>query len=297
VRTRLDEAARRRVLIADGAMGTQLQARGLDPGSPGELWNAERPGVVAGVHHSYVEAGAEIILTNTFGGSRWKLAAAGLGDRVAELNRAGAELAREAVGGEVWILGDVGPTGRFVAPLGTDSFDDFVAVFSEQVAALLEGGVDAILIETMADLQEAKAALQAAKAATGIPVAVTTTFNPDAGGASFHTVMGVGVEEAVRALIGAGADLVGSNCGVGTEAMARIVAEMAPRADVPVIAKPNAGLPRLRQGRTVYDETPEVFARAGAELVRAGARVVGGCCGTTPEHIRRLAESLADARE
>jgi len=291
-RRRLDEAAREELLVADGAMGTQLQARGLEPGAPGELWNVERPEEVAAVHRSYRAAGARVVLTNTFGGSRWKLARADLGERVVELNRAAAELARVAAGEQAWVLGDVGPTGRFVAPLGTDSFEDFVAVFGEQIEALLAGGVDGILVETMSDLQEARAALQAAKALSELPVAVTMTFNPDRSGGDFHTVMGGGVEEAARTLQDAGADLGGSNCSGGSEAMVSIIERLAPVAAVPVVAKPNAGLPRLEAGRTVFEETPEQFARSAARLAGAGARLIGGCCGTTPEHIARLAEEL-----
>ena len=291
-RKRLDEAARDGVLIADGAMGTELQARGLEPGAPGELWNVERPEEVTAIHRSYLEAGARIILTNTFGGSRWKLETAGLAGRVVEVNRAAAELARKVAGEGAWVLGDVGPTGRFMAPLGTDTFEDFVAVFTEQVEALMAGGVDAVMVETMSDLQEARAALQAAKAVGDLPVVVTMTFTPDQVGGDFHTVMGVGVEEAVGVLQEAGADLVGSNCGVGTEAMAQIVERMSAVATVPVVAKPNAGLPRLEAGHTVYDETPEQFARTLANLTGVGARVLGGCCGTTPEHIHALASAV-----
>ena len=293
-RKRLDEAAREGLLIADGAMGTQLDARGLEPGAPGELWNVERPREVAAVHRSYLDAGARVILTNTLGGSRWKLEVAGLGDRVAELNRVAAELAREAAGEQAWVLGDVGPTGRFMAPLGAESFEDFVAVFREQVEALVAGGVDAIIVETMSDLQEARAALEAAKTVADLPVVVTMTFTPDRVGGDFHTVMGVGVEEAVGALEEAGADLVGSNCGVGTEVMAGIIERVVGVATVPVVAKPNAGLPRLEAGRTVYDEAPEQFARVLAGLTGVGARILGGCCGTTPEHIRALVRAVGE---
>lgn len=292
-RKRLDEAAREGLLIADGAMGTQLHARGLEPGAPGELWNVERPQEVAAVHRAYHQAGARVILTNTFGGSRWKLETAGLGGRVTELNRAAAELAREAAGEAAWVLGDVGPTGRFMAPLGAESFEDFVAGFREQVEALVAGGVDGVIVETMSDLQEARAALEAAKAVTDLPVVVAMTFSPDQDGADFHTVMGVGVEDSVRALQDAGADLVGSNCGVGSQVMARIIERMAEVATVPIVAKPNAGLPRLEAGRTVYDETPEQFARVLAGLTEVGARILGGCCGTTPEHIRALGAAAA----
>lgn len=287
-RERLDEAARKGLIIADGAMGTQLQARGLEPGSAGERWNLERPEQVLAVHRSYVEAGARVLLTNTFGGSRWKLERAGLAGQAAEVNRAGARLAREAAGEEVWVLGDVGPTGRLMAPLGTDTFEDFVAVFREQVEALVAGGVDGILVETMSDLEEARAALEAARSVTDLPVAVTMTFEPDRAGDGFHTVMGVEPEQAVRVLQESGADLVGSNCGVGARAMVGVIERMASAASVPLVAKPNAGLPRLEAGRTVYDEPPEEFARVVEALFEAGARVLGGCCGTTPEHVRAL---------
>ena len=271
-RERLDEAARRAVLIADGAMGTQLQAGGLAPGAPGELWVLERPQDVVAIHRAYREAGARVLLTNSFGGSRWKLQLAGLEERVAEVNRVAGELARQAAGEDAWVLGDIGPTGRFMAPLGTETFADFVTVFTEQAEALVAGGVDGIIVETMTALEEARAALQAAKSVTDLPVAVAMTFTPDRSGEGFHTVMGVSAEEAVAALQEAGADIVGSNCGVGSEAMVRILARMAAVATVPLLAKPNAGVPRLEAGRTVYDETPERFARNGAALVAAGGR-------------------------
>lgn len=296
-RERLDEAARRGVLVADGAMGTQLQARGLEPGAPGELWNLERPQDVVAVHRAYREAGARVLLTNSFGGSRWKLQLAGLEERVAEVNRAAGQLARQAAGEDVWVLGDIGPTGRFMAPLGADSFADFVNIFTEQAEALVAGGVDGIIVETMAALEEARAALQAAKSVTGLPVAVTMTFTPDRSGDGFHTVMGVSAEDAVATLQQAGADLVGSNCGVGSEAMVSIIERMAAVAAVPLLAKPNAGLPRLEAGRTVYDESAQRFAQNGAAVVAAGATVLGGCCGTTPEHIRALTVAVQKPRK
>jgi len=296
-RERLDEAARRAVLIADGAMGTQLQARGLEPGAPGELWNLQRPEDVVAIHRAYREAGAHVLLTNSFGGSRWKLQLAGLEERVAEVNRVAGELARQAAGEGAWVLGDIGPTGRFMAPLGTETFADFVAIFTEQAEALVAGGVDGIIVETMTAVEEARAALQAAKSVTNLPVAVTMSFTPDRSGGGFHTVMGVNAEEAVATLQEAGADLVGSNCGVGSDAMVRIIERMAAVAAVPLLAKPNAGVPRLEGGRTVYDENPERFARSGAALVAAGAGVVGGCCGTTPGHIRALTAATRNPRK
>lgn len=296
-RERLDEAARRGVLIADGAMGTQLQARGLAPGAPGELWNLERPQDVVAIHRAYREAGARVLLTNSFGGSRWKLQLAGLEERVVEVNRLAGELARQAAGEDGWVLGDIGPTGRFVAPLGTDSFADFVTIFTEQAEALVAGGVDGIIVETMTALDEARAALEAAQSVTDLPVAVTMTFTPDRSGEGFHTVMGVSAEEAVATLQQAGADLVGSNCGVGSEAMVSIIKRMAAVAAVPLLAKPNAGLPRLEGGRTVYDETPQRFAQNGVAVVAAGAGVLGGCCGTTPDHIRALAAAIRNPRK
>ncbi len=276
----------REVLIADGAWGTQLAERGLEPGEPPESWVLSRPDEVRDVAARYVEAGAEIVLTNTFGGSRLKLARGGLDESVAELNRRAVELSKEAADGRALVFASVGPTGEFMAPLGTISEEEMVAVFAEQIAAMVEGGTDGILIETMTDLDETKAALAAAKARFDGPVVTSMTF--DRGPAGYATMMGVTPQQAAKELQEAGADVVGSNCGHGIENIVEVARLMRPATDLPLWCKPNAGLPRLVEGRTVFDETPEQMVAHFGELVEAGAQIIGGCCGTTPNHIRAL---------
>ncbi len=282
-RTRLTSGP---VLVADGAMGTMLQAAGARPGVPGEVLVLEQPDVVAAVHRAYVEAGAELILTCTFGGTRGRLARAGLGDRVAEVNRRAVELARQALGGHGYVGGDIGPLGELLAPLGRRTTDEAVAFFTEQAGALADAGVDVLYIETMSSLDEARAAVEGAqRAAPGLPITVTLSFERKA-----RTNMGVRPEEAARALVEWGVTAIGANCGASlemTEEALRKMSEVAP--GVPLIAKPNAGLPRLVENDFVYDATPEMMADYARRFVAMGARVVGGCCGSTPAHIGAMA--------
>jgi 5-methyltetrahydrofolate--homocysteine methyltransferase len=279
----------RTVMIADGAWGTQLAERGLQPGEAPEGWVIHQPDAVREVAQSYVDAGAEIVLTDTFGGSRFKLAKCGLEDQVAEINRRAAELSRDAAGDDALVFASIGPTGEFMQPLGLLGEDDMVEAFSEQVTAMVEGGTDGILVETMTDLGEAKAALQAAKDSFDGPVVVSMTF--DKGPKGYATMMGVRPEQAAEELQEAGADIVGSNCGHGIENMMEVIALMAGASDLPLWAKPNAGMPQLIDGQTVFTQTPEETAAHFDALVEAGARIIGGCCGTTPEHIRALVEA------
>ena len=287
---RLDE---KKILIADGAWGTELSRRGLPPGEPPEKWNLDRPDEVQAVPAAYVEAGADIILTNTFGGSRLKLEKVQLESRLAETNRRGAELSKQAAGGRALVFASVGPTGEFMAPLGTITEEEMIACFAEQVQALVEGGADGIVIETMTDLGEALAALKAAKASSSLPAVVSLAFGK--GPAGFATMMGVKPEQAAAALESAGADIVGANCGTGIDDIVEVVRLMRPATRLPIWAKPNAGLPELVKGKTVFRETPEEMAAHVPALVDAGASIVGGCCGTTPDHIRALADAARKA--
>ena len=283
------------VLIADGAWGTQLAAAGLPAGEAPEAWNAEHPEAVAAVARGYVEAGADIILTNTFGGTRWKLEKAGLGERTAELNRLGAALSRREAEGRAWVFASVGPTGEFVAPLGLRSEEEFVACFAEQIAAVVEGGADGLCIESMSDLGEAKAALKAARQVCGLPAVVSMTFAR--GPRGFATMMGVRPEQAAAELDAAGADIVGANCGSGIANMLEVARLMRGATARPLWIKSNAGMPELVGGRTVFRETPDDMAARVPELLETGANLIGGCCGTTPEHIRRLAEAARAAAD
>ena len=282
-RTKLDK---KKVLIVDGAWGTELINRGLKPREVPESWNIERPEEVHSVALSYINAGSDIILTNTFGGSPLKLAKKGLGEKTEEINRLGAEISKKAAGGWSLVFGSIGPTGELVKPLGTMTESELVSGFAEQAKALAAGGVDGIVIETMMDLAEAKAALRAVKENTSLPVAVTMTFNK--AGRNYATLMGVRPDQAAAELEKVGADIVGANCGAGIDLMIEVVRLMRSGTSLPIWCKPNAGLPELVDGETVYRESPEKMACQFRTLVRAGASIVGGCCGSTPAHIRAL---------
>ena len=278
--SRLSEKA---LLIADGAWGTELAKRGLEPGEAPEKWNLERPDEVRAVAAAYVEAGSDVLLTNTFGGSPFKLAKVGI-DAVDEVNRRGVELSVEAAAGKALVLADIGPSGEFMEPLGTLSRDALIAGFTAQTQALLAGNPDGFIIETMTDLGEATAVMEAVRRLSELPVVVTMTFTK--GPKGYATMMGVTPETAAHELEAAGADVVGANCGSGIVDIIEVAKLMRPATDLPLWFKPNAGLPKLVDGETVFRETPEEMAAHFEELIAAGAGIVGGCCGTTPEHIR-----------
>lgn len=277
------------VLIADGAMGTMLQQAGLPAGTPGEAWVLERPQAVAEVHRSYVEAGAELILSCSFGGTRARLEHAGLGDRVAEVNRRAVEIAREAADGRAFVAGDIGPLGELLAPLGARTYAEAVALFTEQAAALAEAGADVLYVETMSSLEEVRAAVEAARqVAPDRPLTVALSFERKG-----RTNMGVRPEEAAEALVELGVTAFGANCGASlemTEEALQRMREAAPEAIL--IAKPNAGLPRMVGDEFVYDGTPEVMARYAQRFLALGARIIGGCCGSTPAHIAAMAQAV-----
>ena len=282
-------AVNKSVVVLDGAMGTELDKRGMPVGYCRELWNVEEPEKVREIHRAYIEAGADAVLTNTFGGSRLKLAAYDLADRARELSLRAAEIARLEAGDDHFVLGDIGPTGLFMEPLGATSYEEFYDTFAEQVDAFVAGGADAIIVETMSAVEEAAVAVRAARETSSLPVLGLMGFQRDADGEGFHTVMGVDIERAVKELSDAGADIVGTNCWNSAGEMCEIVRRMKQFTEKPLAAEPNAGQPKLVEGKTVFDETPEMMADGLEELVRAGARIVGGCCGSTPEHIRLTA--------
>jgi 5-methyltetrahydrofolate--homocysteine methyltransferase len=279
------------VLIADGAMGSFLMERGLEQGACPESFNLERPEVLREVAGLYLEAGAEVVQTNTFGGSPAKLAAYGLDDRTEEINRAAVEAVRATAGDRAYVSGSCGPSGRTLKPYGDAAPGDIRDGFRRQMATLVEAGVDVLCVETMIDLEEARLAVEAARSVSpNIPVMATMTF--DATPRGFFTIMGNDIRSAAAGLVEAGADLVGSNCGNGIENMIAIAREFRACTDAPMLIQSNAGLPEMVNGRVVYNETPEFMAEKALELLELEVEVVGGCCGTTPEHIHALRSSL-----
>lgn len=294
-RVPLLEELSRRALTCDGAMGTQLLARGLTSGECGMLWNLNRPADVGGVHLAYRNAGCDLITTNSFGGSRFVLERHGLANRVAELNHAAAKVARAVAGENGWVLGDVGPFGDFLEPVGEVTPDDLRVAFRDQIAALIEGGADAILVETMSDPAEAVVGVEAAKSCDQkIPVMVTYAFQKTSPG-DFRTMMGTTATEAALRGIEAGADIVGANCGTDLSLddyveLAKLL--VAAAGNTPVIVQPNGGSPRSENGKTIYDATPEQMAATAKKLLAAGVRIIGGCCGTTPEHLAAMSRAI-----
>ena len=277
------------ILVADGATGTTLQKAGLPSGMAPERWNLENPDAIRALHRGYVEAGADLILTNTFGGSRLRLEMEELGDQVCEINLAAARLAREIAGDRALVLGDIGPTGQLMEPMGTLTYDLAVDVFAEQAGALAEGGADAILVETMSDLNEAKAAVEGARRATDLPILVTMSFDTHG-----RTMMGVKPEDAAKELWGMGIDAVGANCGRTLSENLEAIQQM--REALPeatLIAKPNAGLPRMEGAESVYDVTPEIMVEYAGRFAALDVKIFGGCCGSPPDHIKVGSKALS----
>jgi 5-methyltetrahydrofolate--homocysteine methyltransferase len=291
-----ERVARGDILISDGAMGTYLQAKGLKPGECPEWWCISHPDVVRGIHEAYIAAGADIIETNSFGGTWYKLKAYGLADKVRELSLAAVALAKQASAGKGYVAASVGPTGRIVEDEGGDaSPQDLYKAFQEQVVALAEGGADALCIETMVSLSEALQAIKAAKENTKLPVVCTFTFEPGLRG--FRTMMGVTVERAARETVAAGADIVGANCGNGIVNMIEVTRQIhAVQPNTPILIQANAGTPVLEGENTVFRETPEFMASKVPDLIKAGAQIIGGCCGTTPDHIAAMARAAKSPR-
>lgn len=274
----------KRQLVFDGATGTMLQRLGLKPGGcPDELCLKD-PEMVKKVHRAYVEAGSDIVTTNTFGANRAKLEEYSLEGALREINIAAARCAREAIGDRRFVAGGLGPTGRFVEPVGDMPFEDALAIFSEQARALKEGGADLIIIETMMDIKEMKAAIMGAKS-TGLPVVATMTFDE-----TMRTVLGTPPESFAIMAAALGADCIGANCSLGIEGIYKAVLAMSKVVSIPLIAQPNAGLPMLKGTETVFPASPEEMAAFVPKLVESGVRVLGGCCGTTPEHIKMMGD-------
>jgi 5-methyltetrahydrofolate--homocysteine methyltransferase len=288
----LDSVSPERPVLFDGGMGTLLQDRGLDDGGAGELWNVDRPEVVRACHEDYARAGARILTTNTFGGSRPRLAMHGLEDRVHELNRAAAEIARAVADDHgALVAGDLGPTGELLAPLGTMDAEQATEIFAEQLAGLRDGGIDLVLVETMSDLGEVEAAVSAARSVVpDLPVAATLSFDTN-----LRTMMGVRPGDAVRSLAALGVDAAGANCGRGPEemeAIAALLAEARPEGLL-LVAQSNAGLPQVVGDHFEYDKSPWDLAEHARALHKLGIDLVGACCGSSPEHISAMRAAVA----
>ncbi len=283
----IQEIEKGRILVSDGAWGTFLHKKGLKPEECPEMWNIERPEDVLDIAKSYIEAGADMIETNSFGGSRFKLANYGLEDKVTELNRKAAEISRKAAGPDRFVLGSVGPTGKLLI-MEEVTENELYEAFREQSMALEAGGADAIVIETMTDLEEARIAVKAARENTKCDVICTMTFDKILSG-EFRSMMGISPTEMTNTLIKAGASVIGANCGNGIADMIGIVKEIRLTDPfIPILIHANAGMPILADGKTCFPETPEDMAGWVKEIIEAGANIIGGCCGTTPDHICKI---------
>jgi 5-methyltetrahydrofolate--homocysteine methyltransferase len=290
----LDRLKKKKLLVSDGAWGTMLQAAGLTGGDVPEEWNASHPDAVKGVAAAYDKAGADIVLSNTFGGSRAKLAEYKMAERVAELNSKGAKLSLEGAPNAV-IAASIGPTGKFCEPVGDTTEKEMEEIYTEQFKPIFAAGVKALCIETMSALDEACCAIRAAKKLNkNVDVICTLTFAPTPQGP--RTMMGVSPEQGAKGLTEAGADIVGANCGNGPEQMIAIAAEFRKFTKAPILIHANAGLPQLIDGKTIFKQTPQDMAKRVKDLVAAGANIVGGCCGTTPAHIAAIKTEIDKLR-
>ena len=288
--TFLERLERGDTIISDGATGTYLQENGLEPGGCPEEFNVSHPEIVKNMAKRYFDAGAEMVLTNSFGGSKFMTKKYGFEHRVAEFNRLAAEHARSVAPPGAFVVGSVGPTGEFLEPLGPVTSLEMYDAFVEQITALAEGGADAVVIETMTAIEEATLAVRAAKESTDLIVMSTMVYDP--GPRSFFTMMGVAPEDGVKKLRAAGADVVGTNCGNGIERMIEIARLMRAVDDGYMLIHPNAGIPAIVDMEIVYPETPEFMAEHFKTLQGLGINILGGCCGTGPDHIKSLVTAV-----
>ncbi|MGE5325970.1 MAG: homocysteine S-methyltransferase family protein [Deltaproteobacteria bacterium] len=285
----LHKASLKRPILGDGAMGTQLMIAGLEQGNCGEAWNLSHPERVLAIQRQYVEAGSECLITNTFGGSRIMLNRHSEGDHVAAINKAGVEIARRAFGDKSgYVIGDIGPFGGLLEPYGDFTENQVRSAFEEQAAALVEGGADAIIIETQTSLEELLVGLRAAKSAGSRCIIGSMAYDVTLDGSTFRTMMGIDPERAAEFMEENGAHIVGLNCGTGMEMERARVAFERYRdvTNLPILVQPNAGKPRLENMKIIYDQTPDEMAKGVLPLLEAGVNIVGGCCGSTPDHIR-----------
>jgi 5-methyltetrahydrofolate--homocysteine methyltransferase len=284
------ELSRQRVVLFDGAMGTMLFSYGLPFGTPPELWNFSHPEIVFKIHKKYVQAGADVIQTNTFGASSLKLRKSGNEKKMERLNEAAVKISRKACPEGKYVAGNIGPTGEFLVPVGKAKYKQLKKAFSEQAQVLHSAGVDLISIETMYDLREALAAIEGVKGVSSLPLFVCMTFEKKNEG--YYTLMGDEVSSSLRKLEQVGADVIGANCTLGSKDMIRLTSVMKKSTKLPLIVQPNAGMPKLVKGKTVYLQKPASFASEVLKMVKSGANFVGGCCGTTPEFIKAVRKKI-----
>jgi 5-methyltetrahydrofolate--homocysteine methyltransferase len=280
----------KRVILFDGGFGTMLISMGLDKGKTSESWNLEHPEKVKQVHKAYFDAGSDIIVTNTFGATRIKLAAKGLDDKADEINKTAVRLALEVCPEDGYVAGDIGPTGKFLKPMGEYTYEQFYQAYFQQAKALASAGVDAIIIETMYSLNEAKAAVKAAKDAAKLPIFATMTFNNTKKG--FFTLMGESVGFCLQELEKEGASVVGANCTLVIDEMVELAPILRKATALPILVQPNAGKPVLKDGKTSYGTSAEDFAASVPLLIDAGINAIGGCCGTDPTFIKRASSLI-----
>jgi len=284
------ELSRQRAVLFDGAMGTMLFSYGLPLGTPPELWNLSHPEVVLKIHQKYIQAGADVIQTNTFGASRLKLRKSGNEKKMEKLNEAAVKIARKACPKGKYVAGNIGPTGEFLEPVGKAKYKDLKTAFSEQAQILHSTGVDLFSVETIYDLREALAAIEGVREVSSLPLFVCMTFEKKTKG--YFTLMGDEVLSSLKKLEQAGADAVGANCTLGSKDMVKLASVMKKSTKLPLIVQPNAGMPKLVRGKTVYLQKPDSFANDVLRMVKSGANFVGGCCGTTPEFIKMIKKGL-----
>ncbi len=287
MKTDILDLVKKRIILFDGGFGTMLISMGLDKGKASESWNFEHPEKVKQIHKAYFDAGSDVVITNTFGATKIKLSAKGLDDKADEINKVAAKLALEVCPEDGYVAGDIGPTGKFLKPMGEYTYDQFYQNFYQQAKALAQGGADSIIVETMYSLDEAKAAVKAAKDATELPIFATMTFNKTIKG--FFTLMGENVGFCLQELEKAGASVVGANCTLVIDEMVELAPILREATALPILVQPNAGKPILRGGETSYVSSPDDFAASVPSLIDAGINAIGGCCGTNPSFIKLIA--------
>jgi len=293
-RVKLSERVTEGLFFLDGAMGTQLFARGIEAGRCNDYLNIESGDIVFDIHTACLQAGSDAVITNTFGANKYALTRHGHADKVAKINLAGAQLARRAAGDDKYVLGDIGPCGDFLEPLGNVKSDELKEAFADQARVLADGGVDGFIIETMTAIEEITIAIEAVKSVSSLPIFASLAYDPK--GDTFKTMMGIGPETAVAKLLPLGIAAIGFNCGTldmaGYVKLAQVYADVIGAESIALLAEPNAGRPELVDGKAVYNLPTEDFAAACDQIHAAGVKIIGGCCGTTPDHIKAMAQRL-----